>query len=257
MTADALLELVRSGSLSPDAQEPPAQPLAVYGLDNVDCPVCHNTGVIAYWQDGILCSKDCECMARRTSLRALKKSGLEELSEIYTFETYRPDNSIAASLLKYAKRYVEDTPKWFLVSGRPGSGKSHICTAICVELINRGHRVIYMLWRDESVRLKSALVSDPDYYNCRMEELKTVDVLYIDDFFKGKVKDADFNLAFELLNFRYTQPSKRTIISTELDFATLSNIDDALARRIYERSEGYRRRSPERNYSYEKPVKNS
>ena len=85
-----------------------------------------------------------------------------------------------------------------------------------------------------------------------MDELKNADVLYIDDFLKGKVRDADFNLAFELLNYRYTQPSKRTIISTELDLPALRKIDEALARRIIERSEGYRRRSPDRNYSYEK-----
>lgn len=252
MTAEALMDLVRSGKLSPQSEEPPPEPLAVYGLDNVDCPVCHNTGLVTTEKDGVLYSKDCECMATRRSLRALKKSGLEELSKLYTFDSYKADNPIASSLLQYARKYVEDTPKWFLVSGRPGSGKSHICTAICTELISRGYHVIYMLWRDESVRLKSSLASDPDYYKSRMDELKTVDVLYIDDFLKGKVKDADFNLAFELLNFRYTQPSKRTIISTELDLPSLMKIDEALARRIIERSEGYRRRSPDKNYSLEK-----
>ena len=252
MTADSLLQLVRSGKLCPESQEPLPSPLAPYGLDNVDCPVCHNTGTVTYEKDGILYSRDCECMARRRSLRELKNSGLSELAELYTFETYKPDNPIAESLLKYAKKYVEDHPAWFLVSGRPGSGKSHICTAICVELISKGHRVVYMMWRDESTRLKSSLASDPEYYSRRMDELKNADVLYIDDFLKGKVRDADFNLAFELLNFRYTQPSKRTIISTELDLPALRKIDEALARRIIERSEGYRRRSPDRNYSYEK-----
>ena len=252
MTPEALMDLVRSGKLSPQSEEPPPEPLAVYGLDNVDCPICHNTGLVTTEKDGVLYSKDCECMATRRSLRALKKSGLEELSKLYTFDNFKADNPLAASLLQYARKYVEDTPKWFLVSGRPGSGKSHICTAICTELISRGHHVIYMMWRDESVRLKSSLASDPDYYKSRMDELKTVDVLYIDDFLKGKVKDADFNLAFELLNFRYTQPSKRTIISTELDLPSLMKIDEALARRIIERSEGYRRRSPDKNYSLEK-----
>ena len=42
MTADSLLQLVRSGKLCPESQEPLPSPLAPYGLDNVDCPVCHN-----------------------------------------------------------------------------------------------------------------------------------------------------------------------------------------------------------------------
>ena len=256
MTPEALLSLVKSGQLASADSEPPEPPLAKYGLDNVDCPLCRNTGIITFEKEGYLYSRECDCMPKRRSLRALKKSGLAQLAEKYSFENYMADNPLSASLLQYARKYIDDAPKWFLVSGRPGSGKSHICTAICLELISRGHQVLYMLWRDESVRLKSSLAQEPEYYNSRIRALKTAEVLYIDDFFKGKVTDADVNLAFELINYRYTQPSCRTIISTELDFPALRKIDDALARRIYERSEGYRRRSPERNYSYDTPKAN-
>ena len=252
MTPDEFIARLKERAAAMPPPEKPPSPLREYGLDNVDCPVCDNTGYIIYNKDDCMYSRDCECMPKRRSLRELNRSGLKDLAQRYTFENYIPDNDRAASLLEYAKKYVEDDPAWFFVSGQPGSGKSHICTAICVELISKGHRVVYMMWRDESTRLKSSLASDPEYYSRRMDELKNADVLYIDDFLKGKVRDADFNLAFELLNFRYTQPSKRTIISTELDLPALRKIDEALARRIIERSEGYRRRSPDRNYSYEK-----
>ena len=192
-------------------------------------------------------------MPKRRSLRELNKCGLKNLSEIYTLEKYVPDNELSSVLLEKAWQYIEDKPAWFFVCGIPGSGKSHICTGICLELINRGAHVIYMMWRDEVVKLKSSLVEDPEYYKQRMEQLKTSPVLYIDDLFKGSITEADKNLAIELLNYRYNQPTCRTIISTELDFKALQRIEGALARRIYERSEGYRRRSPNKNYSYERP----
>ena len=233
------------------SQSENSQPLAEYGLDGVDCPICHNTGYVSYEKDGYSYGRECECMAKRRSLRDLNMSGLKSLSERYTFDKYVPDNTLAAQMLEKAREYIQDRPRWFFVSGRPGSGKTHICTAICLELINRGERAIYMLWRDESVRLKSAVAGDPEAYKKRMDELKNVPVLYIDDLFKSGASDADKRLAIELLNYRYNQPQTRTIISTELDFKALRRIDEALARRIYERAKGYCRRSPEKNYSYD------
>ena len=227
------------------------QPLAEYGLDGVDCSICHNTGYIVYTKNGFTYSCECECMKKRRSMRELNRSGLKSLSEMYTLDKYLPDNERASALLEKANQYIEDKPAWFFVCGRPGSGKSHICCGICLELINRGAQVVYMMWRDEAVKLKSALVENPDYYQRRMEQLKKTQTLYIDDLFKGHVSEADKKLAFELLNYRYNQPLTRTLISTELDFKALQQIDEALARRIYERSEGYRRRSPDKNYSYE------
>ena len=231
-----------------ESQSEVRQPLAEYGLDGVDCPICGNTGQIFYKKDGCDYARECECMSKRRSIRDLNQSGLKNLAELYPFEKYIPDNHLAARLLEKAKEYVEDKPKWFFVSGRPGSGKTHICTAICLELMNRGERAIYMLWRDESVQLKSAVAGDPEYYKKRTDQLKNAPVLYIDDLFKGGANAADIRLAFELLNYRYNQPQLRTIISTELDFKDLRKIDEAFAGRIYERCEGYCRRSPDRNY---------
>ena len=64
-----------------------------------------------------------------------------------------------------------------------------------------------MLWQDEITRLK-ANVMDELAHEKQMRQLKTVDVLYIDDFFKpivrdgvpGRPTDADIRLAYELIN---------------------------------------------------------
>ena len=255
MTPDEFIARLKERAAAMPPPEKPPSPLKEYGLDNVDCPICGNTGYIIYKKDDCMYSRDCECMPKRRSLRELNRSGLKDLAQRYTFENYIPDNDRAASLLEYAKKYVEDDPAWFFVSGQPGSGKSHICTAICLALINRGAHLIYMLWRDEVTRLKGALVDNPDYYQRRMDQLKKVQVLYIDDFGKGKFTDSDQKIAFELLNYRYNNPASRTIISSELDFSDIKKLDVAIARRIYERAEGYCRRSPAKNYSIDKVEK--
>ena len=69
MTPEELLDRVKAGQIPSASTEPPPSPLAQCGLDNVDCPNCHNTGIITFEKDGYLYSRECDCMPRRRSLR--------------------------------------------------------------------------------------------------------------------------------------------------------------------------------------------
>lgn len=220
--------------------------LAECGLANIDCPVCGNSGMIHYRKDGYAYSRECECMKARRSLRSIKASGVEDMLTRCTFETYQAPDAKREALKKSAMDFVEDSCGWFYISGTPGSGKSHLCAAICRELINSGKEVRYMMWRDEVTRLKS-VINEPEYED-RMKMLKHTDVLYIDDFLKGNVTPADINLAFELLNARYNDSKLRTIISSERDLNDVIRIDEAVGSRIYERSRDYCKKAPKDNW---------
>ena len=93
-----------------------------------------------------------------------------------------------------------------------------------------------MRWKDESTVIKG-LVNDDDYER-KINPLKKIQVLYIDDFFKTKKGEiptkGDINLAFELLNYRLGQRELVTIISTEKTMDELFDIDEATAGRIYQ-----------------------
>lgn len=183
---------------------------------------------------------ECECAIKRRNALRIKRSGLADVMSRYTFEAYKTPDKQTAAIKAAALRYVaESRGEWFVIVGRPGSGKTHICTAIVGKLIEGGKNCKYMLWRDEVRELK-ALVNDNPAYRERMNLLKNVDVLYIDDFFKGRtVSDGDLNVAFELLNARYNA-RKRTIISGERTIGAIMDIDEAIGSRIYERSKnGY------------------
>jgi len=205
----------------------------------LDCPLCNNKGYIAFVdEDYSVFTKECECMAKRRSLKSAKESGLSEMLSVYSLDNYQRPADWQKNVYAKATAFIGDPSGWFIISGCPGSGKTHICTAICGALIDAGKETKYFMWREMAPKLK-ALVNERDLYEERMDKFKNADVLYIDDFFKGNITAADINLAFELLNSRYNSRSKITIISTERTVKDLIDIDEALGSRIYERSKGY------------------
>jgi DNA replication protein DnaC len=221
-------------------------------LDGFYCEVCKNKGRIAYVdeENDRLKMRVCKCMAVRICHDNMSKSGLKDLLKLYTFENYEtPDEwqkSVKYRASKYTSDFAEENEamKWFCIFGAVGSGKTHICTAICNKILKSGGKVSYMLWREESVRLK-ALINDESEYKRIFKQFKEADNLYIDDFFKGKKgaspTEADINLAFELINHRYYLPNSKTIISSEKTFDEILELDEAIGSRISQRCGEYYR----------------
>jgi DNA replication protein DnaC len=183
----------------------------------------------------------------------MKRSGLYNLLERYTMDTYRVSEPWQANIRDKAQEFVEQTlanqqsEDWFFIGGASGSGKTHICTAICRELLYKGMSVRYMQWRDAAVKLK-AVANDFVEYAQRMDSWKNAKVLYVDDLFKSgsaygsgrqQPTAADINLAFELLNHRYNNPELITILSSECTLHNLLDIDEAIGGRIAERAKGF------------------
>lgn len=217
-------------------------------LGFVNCSVCKNKGYIAVIRNDSLVMRECKCMARRKTLKRIKQSGLMDMLRGYTFAEYKTPEQWQKVAKEKAQEFVkEGSGKWFMIAGTPGTGKTHICTAIAGELIKANKEVRYMLWRSEAPHLK-ALVNERETYEREMRELREVDVLYIDDFFKGTVSDADINLAFEILNARYNARRLLTIISSEKTIEEILDIDEAIGSRIYERSKGFCIKTPAQNW---------
>ena len=177
---------------------------------------------------------------------------------------------ISEYIPKDGKQYCFEVDTGYLVLRRNGrifitgnSGKTHICTAICREFLLAGKQVVYMLWRDDIVKLKG-FVNDAEAYEPLIDRFKKADVLYIDDLFKtGKTTDqtmqkptpADINAAFEIVNYRYNNPELLTIISSELSEDELLDIDEAIGGRIFERAKTITiARDRARNYRIKKAV---
>ena len=189
-------------------------------------------------------------MKKRISIRNIEDSGLKELVMRHSFDTYKTEDKEAENVVKKAKEFIAAKAPGFVIMGQSGSGKTHICTAICSKLIEDGWKTRYFLWRTDSAIMKS-IVNEGDRYRRELNRLRNVPVLYIDDLFKGSITEADVNLAFAILNERYNAKNKRTIISTELTINQLIGIDEATAGRIAEMAKGYIVKAPSKNWRFE------
>ena len=193
----------------------------------------------------------------------MKRSGLEKALTTQTFDTFVAKTPLQSKMLAAGRGYLDAVlaskgkPRrpWLYIGGNPGSGKTHICTAICGEVLKSNVGVRYMQWLDESRRLK-ALVNDDDFAEY-VEDYTNVEVLYIDDLLKQKYtpnptfSEADIKVAFTILNARYLRDLP-TIISSEWDLTgQLLAADEGVFSRVYERCKGHTlciERNPANNY---------
>lgn len=217
--------------------------------DDYNCTVCKNKGLImraeqmpnGYWTS---ISSECKCMGVRRTIKRMQRSGLKNIIKDYTFSKFEATEQWQQTIKEAAVAYSKEPEGWFFIGGQSGSGKTHICTAICREFLLAGQAVKYMLWRDEIVKLKD-LVTEIDKYTALIDSYKKTPVLYIDDLFKtGRSADGmpqrptggDVNVAFEILNYRYNDPKLLTIISSECTISDILDIDEAVGGRIFERA---------------------
>lgn len=217
--------------------------------DGYNCDLCKNKSYIARLRE-LPNGKythyitDCKCAEIRRNIIRMKRSGLKNLITDYTFGKFEVTEEWQRTIKTAAETYAKNPAGWFFIGGQSGSGKSHICTAICREFLLAGREVVYMLWRDDISRLK-AFAIEPDRRAEMIDRFKNAAVLYIDDLFKtGNNPDgskqhptsADVNAAFEILNFRYNNPNLITIVSSEWSSDELLDIDEATGGRIFERA---------------------
>lgn len=206
-------------------------------LTGYDCSECKNRGYFTRldeYRNQVVA--ECRCMKIRRAKSRLEKSGLAVIAEKSTFRMFETPEEWQKKVKQSAVNYANNNSgKWLFMAGQSGCGKTHLCTAVCVHLINQGHDVRYVLWRDllhelESLRFKN------EEYSQKMYWLKTIEILYIDDFMKSignKPSESEMNYAYEVINARYTA-RKITIISSELMKDELYKFDSALAGRIFE-----------------------
>lgn len=231
-------------------------------IDGIECDRCLNRGrIYIIDEDGYFSSVSCKCMNHRLTKRLMVESGLGRLIEKCTFESYRTDEPWQESSKTIAEKYANNHEGWLFVSGQSGSGKTHICTAVCNELMKSGYSVMYKIWSDLFHEIDSTKYNYGERQRI-FNDLIKADFLYIDDFFKGyrtkddrlesgySIKEKDMPLiALDVINSRYNA-GKPLILSTELILGEIESIGEALAGRIDEMSKGQKiqiKKEKERN----------
>lgn len=228
------------------------------------CALCDGTGWIRHREGDYTSVEKCACRVAQEAERRIRYSGLSHVLDNWTMERFQAaqpwQQRMKETVLAYVEALKAGGNPWLYVGGAVGSGKSHLCTAACGELLRTRFSVRYMQWLTDARRLKSYANDAENYDEMIMKYLNTP-VLYIDDLFKAKrgakdalaPSDADVRLAFELINGRYAA-DRPLILTSEWMLTELMDVDEGTFSRVYEKTKGFRveiKREPGRNYRTE------
>lgn len=208
-----------------------------------ECNICEDKGFLENEHGEI---GFCQCRKIKEAKERVEKSGIAHRLNENTFKSYKQDNESRATAvstcLKYLNDFKENQPTLILM-GEVGSGKTHLAIATANKLLSK-YVVKYVMY--EEIRELRFCMNDREYYNNKISNLRDVQVLFIDDLFKGLEKNIDIakaktelDIVYEIVNYRYNN-KKPMIITTELDINRMMQIDKALASRILEMAKGYR-----------------
>ncbi|MBB6625254.1 ATP-binding protein [Clostridium gasigenes] len=210
------------------------------------CKLCDDTSWIEVRVDKRTCAYRCECYTKSQSNKndGWKEAGLTLESSKLNFKNFEPWNPKILDMKDMATKYYQAFDKIkntrqnsIILCGNSGCGKTHLCIAIANNLMKKKKKVIYMPYRDVIICIKQNML-DAEAYSITLNKYKKVEVLLIDDLFKGQITKSDVNIMFEIINYRYMN-NLPMIISTELTIRKLIDIDEAVASRIYEMIKDY------------------
>lgn len=211
-----------------------------YYMDaGINCPICNNRGnhIEILWKDGLPYEElvECECQSGRKVRRTAERSGLSPFLDM-VFDTFRTDSDFHRGLKKLAFKNAK-SEDWFYIGGQTGAGKTHITCAIANHLTGIKNSIKYSTWMQD-IKSLNFMMHDRAEYESRLNELKNVEVLLIDDLFKRsageRITNTDTQIMLEIINHRYMH-RKKTIISSEDSLDMLVRVDEAIAGRIKER----------------------
>lgn len=211
--------------------------------DLYKCKVCKDTGYYTIEVEGIYegfvdkAMQECSCLAEIRSNKYLKKSGLDRFAD-KTVNDFNVNFPHQKTMKEFATEYVmKDSRSWFVMLGATGSGKSHLCASVTKTLIGKGLEARYVVWDDFMNELNAMMYEDDN--RRALDTYKMIPVLFIDDFFKGRITDHTKKIAFDLINYRVNN-EKTTIISSEFMLSDIAEVDEAIASRIARSAEdGY------------------
>lgn len=190
--------------------------------------------------------KDCVCSKKRQSNHLMKFSEITDEFKKMTFGSFILEGK--AEAIRSAHQCTIDYYKAFdhikdqrcnsiSLLGQPGAGKTHLLTALANNLIMKKQiSVLYFPFVEGFNDLKDNF----DLLEEKLTKMKRVNVLFIDDLFKGRDYPTPFELQqmFGVINYRYLN-HKPIMVSSEKTVDELCDIDEALGTRIYQMSKDY------------------
>ncbi|WP_419884062.1 ATP-binding protein [Peribacillus sp. B-H-3] len=186
----------------------------------------------------------CDCVQRYKTERIIKASEITDQFKKLGFQNFIRNGKpkviadaydCSMAYLKGYQTIKQERQNSIALLGQPGAGKTHLLTAISNNLIQRESvPVLYFPY----VEGFSDLKDDFDKLEAKLERMKQVEVLFIDDLFKpakGVPRATEWQIEqmYSVINYRYLN-HKPILVSSELTVDQLADVDEALGTRIYQ-----------------------
>jgi DNA replication protein DnaC len=206
---------------------------------------CDQGGYSKLGEDGIEYYSPCDCFKNNKTQRILTASQITFEFRKSTFGSWNPAWSpdIVRNAHKCSLSYIgsfddikSSRQNSIALLGKSGSGKTHLLSAISNVLLDRGITILYFPFVEGFNEIKDNF----DLLESRINKMQKVEVLFIDDLFKGRKEPTQFQIEqmFAVINYRYLN-NLPIMVSSERYITELLNIDEALGSRIYEMSKDF------------------
>jgi DNA replication protein DnaC len=204
------------------------------------CHKCKDEYGYIIVRDGIEYYVECECYLPIKQEKLFQASKITPNFRLKTFgvwnvayleENVRIAHTGALNYVSHFNRIRNTRRNSIALLGQSGCGKTHLLMAIANRLMERGIPLLYFPFVEGFNELKA----DLDNLETRISKMQKVDVLFIDDLFKGRTSPTPFQIEqmFAVVNYRYMNHLP-LLISSERSNHDLLEIDEALGSRIYE-----------------------
>lgn len=208
-----------------------------------ECAVCGGLGIVT--KNVALDHPDfgksfpcpaCTIHEERRHRQIAKMSNLETHADkhfgnfLNRIETYTDDENHQLEMaLHMAQSFARNPSRWLVLSGRCGTGKTHLAAAIGHEFIQQGIRTIFITTPDLLDHLRSAFSPSAEVrYDEQFDLLCHVDILILDDLGAENQTAWAQEKLYQLINHRYNA-ALPTIITSNVDPARM---DERIASRL-------------------------
>ena len=154
----------------------------------------------------------------------MKRCGLTQHQTRQTLAAFEcgtdtPELIVAKAMAVKAAREGKN----LILSGRAGTGKTHLATAIAIEAMRHGKQAAVMTVTELQDLLANQAMNNSCYFADYMMKYKRVPCLVLDDWGKERTTEARLSYLFEIIDYRYKHGLQTIVTTNALDMEGLKN----------------------------------